>query len=208
MTAGASQTEGARPRVVIFARDPVAGRVKTRLAAAIGAQAALDFYLAALTRLVDRLTADSRWRTILAVTPDDALEAPGLAGLTIDRIAQGDGDLGQRMGRRLAEATPEAPVLIVGSDVPELEAGHVQAALEALASHDLVLGPSPDGGYWLIGARGPPPVTLLAHVRWSSPHALADTLAGAAGLSVGLLASLEDVDDEDSWRRYLTRAGR
>ena len=98
-----------RPLVVIFAKDPVAGTVKTRLAAAIGAEAALDFYVATLTALVDRLAPDPRWRTVLAVTPDEALQAPGLVGFPIDRVAQGGGDLGQRMARRLAEAAPGAP---------------------------------------------------------------------------------------------------
>lgn len=181
------------------------GAVKTRLAATIGARAALAFYVTTLTNLVRRLSTTAEWRTVLAVTPDEALSSNGFATFTVDRVAQGDGDLGQRMARQLAAATPPAPIVIVGSDVPELDARHIHAALEALRTHDLVLGPSPDGGYWLIGASRPPPPQMLEGVRWSSPQTLQDTLAGAGALSVGFLESLEDVDDEASWRRHLAR---
>ena len=67
-------------------------------------------------------------------------------------------------------------------------------------------GPAADGGFWLVGARRRPHLpALFARVRWSSPHALADTLAGLPrGARVGFAATLEDIDDGDAYRRFLT----
>src|SRR6185437_6174437 len=91
---------------------------------------------------------------------------------------QGAGDLGTRMRRALA-ACPPGPAMLIGADIPRLTARHIADAFRLLGRHDLVFGPAEDGGFWLVGARHPqhlPP--LFEQVRWSSPHALADTLAG------------------------------
>lgn len=112
------------------------------------------------------------------------------------------------MHRVLCAASPDAPVVIVGSDIPEITTGHVEQAFDALARNDLVFGPAVDGGFWLIGAAAPPPPGLFADVRWSTPFALSDTLANTRGLRVAQLdIRLEDVDDADSYRRYLDRLG-
>jgi len=183
-----------RPLVAIFARRPEPGRVKTRLAAEIGAEAALRFYTDTLHGVAARLAGDDRWDLALAVTPDDAVDQPGALPAGIPRIAQGDGDLGRRMMRLLATARPGRPVLIVGSDIPGITAAHVARAVAILDRAALVLGPAEDGGYWLIGAATPPPPGLFDGVRWSTAQALADTLARAAGLATGLADRLADVD--------------
>jgi len=188
-------------RVIVFAKAPVLGAVKTRLAATIGPEAALAFYRATLQRVVGRLVDRSDWTVTLAITPNEAFDHPDLPRPT-ERVPQGEGDLGGRMARFLSQATPEHPVLVVGSDIPDLAACHVEAALLALQEHALAIGPSPDGGYWLIGASHPPPPDLFRDVRWSSQHAMADTLANTSGVSVGRLMVLEDVDDEGSWLRH------
>jgi glycosyltransferase A (GT-A) superfamily protein (DUF2064 family) len=98
--------------------------------------------------------------------------------------------------------------VIVGSDIPELAPRHVAAAFRALGDHDAVIGPAPDGGYWLIGFRRRPrvPAGLFAGVRWSSAHALADTRASLPPrASVALLGTLEDVDDGASYERWRAR---
>lgn len=198
----------AEGQLFIFAKAPRPGHVKTRLAAAIGARAASAFYERSLRDVLDRLDGTDAWRTRLAVTPDETALDASLWPRPTPRVAQGPGDLGMRMGRLLALASPEGPVIVVGSDIPELRAEHVVAAFEALGSHDLVLGPASDGGYWLIGASGPLPKSVLTGVRWSTEHALADTLRNAAALSVALLPDeLEDVDDHESYRRFLERRG-
>lgn len=176
------------------------GRVKTRLAGAIGAVEATRFYRIALSRLVRRL-ADPRWETVLAVTPERALQDwPWPSGCRL--VAQGPGDLGQRMQRRF-DLEPPGPVVIVGSDIPAIARRQVAEAFAALGQQDAAIGPAPDGGYWLIGLRRRPRVPRpFTGVRWSSPHTLADTLANLAGCSVTRLATLEDVDDVAAWRRW------
>ena len=192
-------------RLFIFARAPVPGQVKTRLARGIGAAAALDFYRTTLFGVVARLRGHG-WDLALAVTPDEAAAKDSLWPEGVARTGQGEGDLGQRMARVLAQAHPASPALIVGADIPALDAPHIARALAALARNDLVLGPARDGGYWLIGARVPPPAALFDGVRWSGPDALADTRRNAAGLAVALADELEDVDDESDWRRLYGRS--
>ncbi len=181
--------------VVIFARAPRLGAVKTRLAHDIGALAAWRFHRATTAALLRRVARDGRWTCWLAVTPDrDARTGRGLWPSRCRRLAQGPGDLGQRMGRVLA-GLPPGPVVIVGSDIPAIRPGHLARAFRLLGDHDWVIGPAPDGGYWLIGARRRPALRLpFAGVRWSGPHARADTLANLQGLRVGLLDTLADVD--------------
>jgi glycosyltransferase A (GT-A) superfamily protein (DUF2064 family) len=117
-------------------------------------------------------------------------------------VGQGPGDLGMRMYRALA-AAPPGPVVLVGTDIPALAARHVAAAFRLLGRVDLVFGPAADGGFWLVGARRRPRLPpLFAQVRWSSPDALADTLAGLPrGIAVGFVDTLEDVDDGAAYAR-------
>ena len=181
--------------VVIFARAPRLGQVKRRLARDIGQVAALRFHRTTTAGLLRRLARDPRWRCWLAVTPDHARHARGgLWPTPVRVIAQGPGDLGARMARVLA-SLPPGPVVIVGSDIPGIEARHAARAFGCLGDHDWVLGPATDGGYWLIGARRRPTLRPPFHaVRWGGPHARADTLANLKGARVALLEELSDVD--------------
>ena len=196
----------ARPRLYVFVRAPMLGAVKRRLAADIGEIAALRFYRDATDRLLRRLGRDRRWDTILAVTPDRAARGVSFWHPELARIGQGDGDLGARMGRILA-AEGAAPVAIVGSDIPDLAPRHVAAAFAALRGADLAFGPAADGGYWLVGRRpGLPTRGLFEKIRWSSPHALADTCANVPpGRRIALLDVLEDVDDGEGYARWRLR---
>jgi uncharacterized protein len=192
--------------LVVFAKAPRLGQVKSRLAAGIGALAALRFYRGTTARVLRRLSRDPRWRTLVAVTPSRALRKP-FWDPRIPRLDQGSGDLGHRMARVFRALSP-GPVVIVGSDIPELAPRHVGAAFRALGSRDVVFGPAADGGYWLVGLRRSPrlPTGLFAGVRWSGPHALADTRAGLPrGFTVALLETLEDVDDAEAYRRWRDR---
>ncbi len=192
--------------LVIFVKAPRLGRVKRRLAADIGAVAALMFYRRTAGKVVRRLSRDTRWRTWLAVTPDSAIQGGSWpAGGT--RIPQGVGDLGQRMFRPMRRLPP-GPVVIVGTDIPELDSRHIAAAFAALGRHDAVFGPAPDGGYWLVGlARRARRRDVFRQVRWSTRHALADTLANLPSTwSVKFLTPLEDVDDGVSFLRWRQRA--
>jgi rSAM/selenodomain-associated transferase 1 len=182
--------------VVVFARAPRLGAVKRRLARDIGQRAALRFHLATMTRLLRGLAADKRFRTVLAVTPDCArFRLP----LRTPRIAQGGGDLGQRMHRAFRRF-PHARVAIIGCDIPDARPHDIVAAFTALGSADAAFGPAADGGYWLVAMSPRRPARPFARVRWSTAHALADTLANFTGRRIKQLRTLRDVDTADDLR--------
>ncbi len=175
--------------LIIFARAPRHGCVKRRLAAGIGAREALRFYRGQLARLLRRVGRDRRWRSILATTPARAaVRWP----LPLPRIAQARGDLGQRMQRAMA---PFRRAVLVGCDIPGIAASDIAAAFRALGRADAVFGPAEDGGYWLVGQSRRRPQRPFADVRWSTCHALADTLRNHRRHRVALLRRLRDVDD-------------
>ncbi len=180
----------------VFARAPRLGTVKRRLAAGIGRRAALCFYRAMLDRTLRRLAAERRFRTVLAVTPDGA-RGPWSRGLA--RVAQGRGDLGQRM-QRLLWRHRRGCAAIVGADIPELRADDVARAFRALRAVPACFGPAADGGYWLVALGPRRPAHPFANVRWSSPHALADTLVNFRRHPSARLRTLHDVDTEADLR--------
>lgn len=201
-----------RPHLVIFARAPRRGAVKRRLAADIGDGPALGFYRQTLHDLTRRLGTDPRWQTWLAVTPDvDAARTglwPAVPGVRL--IPQGKGDLGVRMARPM-RTLPPGPVIVVGTDIPDVTRGHIADGFAALGARDYVFGPAADGGYWLVGARRRPtlPHGLFRDVRWSTEYALADTLAGLPGKArVATLDELDDVDDGAAWTAWRQRRRR
>jgi len=190
-----------RRHLVIFARTPAFGVGKRRLAAGAGELATLRFQRFMVADLRRRLGRDRRWRTWLALTPDrDAAGRP-------DVLAQGGGDLGARL-RRLLKALPPGPVVVIGSDTPGVTPTDIARAFHALGAADAVFGPARDGGYWLIGLkRTPRRRDPFDGVRWSTSHALADTLANLEGRPVARLRTLEDIDDVDSLERAM-KGGR
>jgi rSAM/selenodomain-associated transferase 1 len=190
-----------RRHLVIFARTPAYGVGKRRLAAGIGELATLRFQRFMLADLRRRLGRDRRWRTWLALTPDrDGRGRP-------DRLPQGGGDLGQRL-RRLMATLPPGPVVVIGSDTPGVSPADIAAAFQALGAADAVVGPALDGGYWLIGLRRTPRrLDPFDGVRWSTAHALVDTLANLRGRPVARLRTREDIDDRESFRRSQTYRG-
>ena len=192
-----------RATVIVFARQPRLGTLKKRLARDIGAPAALRFYRRALDRLERRLSGDRRWRLIWALTPDRAARRGGWrrAG---SAVPQGRGDLGQRMARALRGAPP-GPALVVGTDIPGIDRAAIAQAVRLLGRHDAVFGPSGDGGYWLVGLGGrrPLPYGFLGSVRWSTEHALKDSLASLPnGYRAAFASILDDVDTGEDYRRW------
>ncbi len=192
----------AKPLVVIFARAPRYGAVKTRLAREIGAGETLRFYRHTLANLVRRLARDQRFDVVLATTPDSARDG---WPLRVPRISQGSGDLGQRMMRALRTAGARL-TFVIGSDIPDITTAHVRSALAALGRAPFVLGPASDGGYWLIGVRHPQRLrcNALDGVRWSSPYAMEDTTVRLREAAL-LPAVLDDVDDGAAYRRFRSR---
>lgn len=185
--------------LVVFVKEPRPGRVKTRLARAIGTVGAAWWFRRQTRALLRRLAADRRWRTVLAVSPDREGVLSRVWPVGLPRLPQGPGDLGDRMAR-VVRRMPPGPVLIVGADIPGVRPRHVEDAFRMLGTHDAVFGPSPDGGFWLAGFRRGGwaiPSGLFKGVAWSGPRALADTVAGLRGLKIGYAAVLRDVDEAE-----------
>lgn len=194
-------------RLVVMVKEPHAGRVKTRLAKQIGVVAATSFYRHAASAVIRRLAASSNWQTLLAVAPDHAVGSRFWPRGT-PRGRQGAGDLGARM-QRILDWPVRGPTIIVGTDIPAIEPRHIQAAFRTLTRADAVLGPTPDGGYWLVGLKRSPRVLRpFDRVRWSSEHALADTAANLAGHGVACAAVLGDVDAAEDWLAVRAWSGR
>lgn len=202
-----------RPRasLVIFARAPQLGRVKTRLAREIGDAAALAAYVGLANECwVQARGAQLRLdaRLVVAFTPPEGEDAirEWLTEAT-EYMSQSSGDLGERMLHAVARELDIGAdrVVVMGTDCPSLSAGVLGAAFGALDEADVVIGPAMDGGYYLIGMRGAHSA-LFADVPWSSPDTLATTLdrAREAGLSVRQLGLLRDVDTAADWADYLS----
>ncbi|GAB3634757.1 TIGR04282 family arsenosugar biosynthesis glycosyltransferase [Hymenobacter arcticus] len=185
---------------MIFAREPVLGRVKTRLAAGIGEAAALAVYRELLALTAAAVRAAQVPATVwLAEAPAEGYptqarpEWPGLPW----RVQPAAGSLGARMAQAFGEAFAAGAgrVVVIGTDCPGLSAELLRQAFGQLLSHDLVVGPADDGGYYLLGINELQP-QLFANKDWSTATVLPDTLADAArlGLRVAQLPTLHDVD--------------
>ena len=193
--------------LVVMAKEPRCGTVKSRLARDIGSVTATAFYRNALRNVSVRLASDPRWKTLIAVTPDTSIAAP-VWPQAFGLVRQGQGDLGTRM-QGILDALPPGPVVFIGTDIPEIGAGHVAQAFAALGPNDAVIGPGDDGGYWLVGVRRTPTVPrVFTDVRWSSAHTLEDTMANLNELSVATLDQLTDVDDGAGYRKLGHAAAR
>ena len=184
------------PRLAVFARAPIRGRVKTRLARAVGDDAALEAYDRLLARTLASL-APGRGRFDPEIWLEGTAAGNRLEGFRV--IPQPPGDLGQRM----AAAFDAGVAAVVGTDIPDLTADYVDRALAALDDVDLVIGPVEDGGYCLI-AMNVPHGGLFQGIPWSTPRVLAATLDAARSLKLTtrLLEPLWDVDDAADLERW------
>ncbi len=188
--------------LLVFARVPALGRVKSRLAAGVGQPAALAVYreLLAITNaaILEADVPATVWLADTAAAEPTAAEAREWAAHAAR--CQPEGDLGARMTTAFAAAFAAGAgrVAIIGTDCPGLRGRHLTQAFAALETADVVLGPATDGGYYLLGLRQPQPA-LFANKTWSTDSVLADTLADAhrLHLRVALLPELRDVDNAE-----------
>jgi len=200
-----------RRRLVIFTRYPEPGKVKTRLISALGREGASDLHKTMTENTL-------RWAKSLSRSDSKLLEIHFDGGTSrlmeqwlgggISYIPQGHGDLGERMARIFQDSFEQKKkqVIIVGTDCPQLNAFHVKIAFDALGNYDLVLCPTTDGGYCLIGLRRMVP-ELFESITWGTETVFRSTLERAKqqGLSVLTLEPLEDVDipkDLPLWEKY------
>jgi rSAM/selenodomain-associated transferase 1 len=187
----------------IFAKRPVPGQVKTRLAAETSPDWASEVARAFLLDTLERMSSIAG-RRVLAFAPVDA-EAY-FAEIVQERyelVSQGDGDLGQRMASFFArqQENGATATVLIGTDSPTLPVAYIEQAFVDLRSADVVLGPATDGGYYLIGCgkRLPP---IFTGIRWSSDRVLAETVAKLTepDWKLAVLPPWYDVDTLTDWR--------
>ncbi len=188
-------------RVLVVAKSPVEGRVKTRLGAEIGMAAAAEVAAAALldTLAVCRETFGPDL-CLLSLSGDfaDAVRGEELTraieGWSVAR--QRGSTFAERLANSHADLPPGGPVVQIGMDTPQVTPALLQGAVAALEDHDAVLGPADDGGWWVLGLRRPAGASALHDVPMSTPTTYDDTRRALsdAGLSVGTTATLCDVD--------------
>lgn len=193
--------------MVVFARAPRLGQVKTRLAAGVGDELALAIYRRLGECAIGAAGAVAGCHVEVRFTPQDGREdVASWLGRELLLRPQADGDLGVRMHAAIEEAVAEGAeaVVIIGTDCPALTATTIARAFEELAHVDVVLGPALDGGYYLIAMRQAHAAVFL-DIPWSTPETLARTVAAAntAGLRVGLLGAHPDIDTAEDWRQWL-----
>jgi rSAM/selenodomain-associated transferase 1 len=197
-------------KLIVFVKAPRAGVVKTRLAKSIGAAAAVAAYRQLVETLLNQLSGLSGVE--VCFSPDDAAsEVQRWLAESWHSSPQGDGDLGQRLHAAFERAFDAGAkrVAIIGSDCPAIGVEEIREAWSGLQTHDVVLGPATDGGYWLVGLRQLQP-DLFRGVHWSTETVFTETFQRAqfAGLRVQLLRELADVDTEAEWRAFLAARNR
>lgn len=186
--------------LIVFAKAPVAGQVKTRLMSALGPVGAADLAAQLLERAVAAGMSAGFDAVELCAAPDAshpafARLAARHAGLLLS--VQGDGDLGARMHRALTRRLDGCDrVLLIGTDAPALDAAVLRAAAQALAGQDAVFVPAHDGGYALVGLVRPQPA-LFTDMPWSTPRVMVETRERArhAGLRWAELPAVADIDE-------------
>ena len=195
-------------RLAIFARWPQPGTVKGRLSPSLPPALACDLYRAMLRDALATASAVTGSQHIVfwAGTPVSKAAAELAPGF--EARAQRGADLGEGLASAFGELLPEAGdrAIVIGADCPDLDASLVRETFAALESHELVLGPASDGGYYLIGLSRRAPDIFRA-IDWGTENVLEQTLAAAQrlGLEAALLGGLADLDTPADLVRLVAR---
>jgi rSAM/selenodomain-associated transferase 1 len=190
-----------RVRIVIFAKAPVAGAVKTRLIPALGAQGAANLALRMLKHTITQAVAAGAGPVELCVSPSPIASVWQSFALP-DNVSwsdQGDGDLGTRMARAVMRVTEAGEaIVLMGADCPELTATQLRHAVDSLQHYDATMLPTTDGGYVLLGLKRFDPA-LFTGIEWSTPSVAAETLSRLAqlGWKVQHHPAVHDIDRPD-----------
>jgi hypothetical protein len=197
--------------LIIFAKEPVPGQVKTRLCPPLAPEAAARLYQSFLADILEEMGGLAGLHLALAYSPAGAQASfHSLVPAGVSLFLQEGANLGERLARAFdwGFASGFATVLLRGSDTPDLPGSVVRQAAEVLATGQaqVVLGPSPDGGYYLVGLRSPHP-DLFRGPAWSGATVLKDTLDLARRLSLAahLLPPWPDIDNCDDLASFLAR---
>ena len=187
--------------VLVFQKNAVLGKVKTRLASGMGELRALEIYrhLIQLTYSVLEDVPVPVWTYFSDYIPESTHSSVEKS------LVQEGQDLGERMANAFARSFELGmeKVVLIGTDCPTLQSNHLNEAFEALTHSDLVVGPATDGGYYLIGMKRKADY-LFEGISWSTSEVLSQTLAVATahGLHFTLLDELSDIDTQEDWERY------
>ena len=189
--------------IIVFVKNPVLGKVKTRLAATLGDQKALEIYnkLVDYTRGVLEKVGSATKYVYYSDFIDMNDEWPNVK---YQKNLQYDGTLGQRIVAAFQETFSTCEkVIIIGSDCPQLTSSVIEAAFAKLESHNIVIGPSTDGGYYLLGMDNVYP-QLFQNINWSTNTVFQETfdIAQKSKLSIHKLKELTDIDFEEDWVKY------
>jgi uncharacterized protein len=183
--------------LVIFLKNAVLGKVKTRLAATIGNEAALQVYEKLFQHTIKEVQQTAADKFLYF--SDFINEEIALATTNFKQAVQHGNDLGERMYNAFKNNfdAKYKKVVIIGTDCPEVTTNICEAAFAALNIYDVVLGPAEDGGYYLIGLKAPHQI-LFTNIQWSTAHVLKDTITicQANNLSFFCLQTLIDIDEE------------
>jgi rSAM/selenodomain-associated transferase 1 len=195
--------------LIIFMKAPRMGTVKTRLQPQLSAEQSLALYMAMGEDLVARFRNSSDFDLQIHFWPPDAgREMQRWLGANLHYIPQNEGNLGSKMHLAFVYVFDQGyrKAVIIGSDLPALTGVHIRNAFQYLEKHDVVLGPTDDGGYYLIGLRASSP-ELFENVKWSSGEVWQQTLENLRknGLHLAQLRQETDVDTFaeviDLWKR-------
>jgi uncharacterized protein len=197
-----------RDRLIIFGRYPVAGRTMTRLIPALGPAGAADLQRQLTEDILETVRRFARPRKIeveICFEGDSKQKMRQWLGSGALLSRQVPGNLGERMQAAFLDAFQRGAerVVLLGTDIPHIRTDHLEQAFDALAKNDLVIGPSTDGGYWLIGLNYP--VDLFEGIKWSTDAVFGQTLALAKehGLRVKAISPLKDIDTAEDLKQVL-----
>ena len=195
-----------RPCLCVFVRAPVPGRVKSRLAGELGAGAALEAYRVLVERELDAISVvEFPVELWVEGDPDHPLVNDWSRRYALTVRRQPTGDLGRKMHEAIRSCCNAGRAgMVIGSDLPAVDAAYVERAASLLEERDLVLGPAADGGYALIGLKTPM-AALFTGIDWGTGRVYRQTRekADGFGLRVGELPMTWDVDSPADWQRFL-----
>ena len=187
--------------IIIFIKNPVAGKAKTRLAKDVGDDTALAIYKSLLnyTRVISLLVSAKRYLFYGGEILNDEWDESSFV-----KKLQSGSDLGERMSNAFTDVLQEhSKVIIIGSDCPQLDLITISEAYQALDDHDFVIGPSQDGGYYLIGMKELN-ADVFNDISWSTDTVCSQTIEKikASNKTYNLLRKLSDVDYKEDWDKY------
>jgi rSAM/selenodomain-associated transferase 1 len=179
--------------LIIFTRNPILGKVKTRLAKAVGKKTALDIYLFLLQKTKE-VTQNIQCDKVIFYS-QEVLENDLWDTTTYKKELQVGRHLGAKMNHAFETCFKDKyhKVVLIGSDLYDLEASHIKEAFEKLEKKDVVIGPATDGGYYLIGLKKTYP-EIFQNKNWGTSSVREDTLKNLEKVDVHLLPMLNDVD--------------